>query len=192
MYEPLYGPRRLHVPRLEEQRESGRCLQSSSIGELHACSKDMADNPPTSSSGAPPAANPPLSNAASAGAGPAMSSATMVVTTTQPQPQQRQEPVLRLQLRPQSNVSWDADVVDNEGMGRKSSKRCCIWHKQRAFGESSTESDDGDDGSTSSSSSGGGGSGKAQRPVTKKKNRDNKRVGVRNDGKIPDFQRFHA
>ena len=148
----------------------------------------MADNPSTNSSGAP-AANPPLINAASAGARPAMSSSTTVVVTTttqQQQPQQGQEPVLRLQLRPQSNVSWDTDVVDNEGMGRKSSKRCCIWHKQRAFGESSTESEDGDDGSTSSSSSGGGGSGKAQRPVAKKKSQGP------NDSKVPDFQRFHA
>jgi hypothetical protein len=27
-------------------------------------------------------------------------------------------------------------------MGRKSSKRCCIFHKQRPFGESSTDSSD--------------------------------------------------
>jgi protein phosphatase 1 regulatory subunit 11 len=39
----------------------------------------------------------------------------------------------------------DESVVDNEGMGRKSSKRCCIFHKQRAFGESSTDSSDYED-----------------------------------------------
>jgi len=87
-------------------------------------------------------------------------------------------------------------VVNNEGMGRKSSKRCCIFHKTRAFGESSTESsdDDGggddDDGSTSSSSSGGVG-GNAQRPVARKKG--NKEMGgVGRKPKVPDYQRFHA
>jgi hypothetical protein len=34
----------------------------------------------------------------------------------------------------------DQNVLDNEGMGRKSSKRCCIFHKDRPFGESSTDS----------------------------------------------------
>ncbi|RIA92527.1 phosphatase inhibitor-domain-containing protein [Glomus cerebriforme] len=44
-------------------------------------------------------------------------------------------------------VKWDDAVVDNEGLGRKKSKICCIYHKPRIFGESS------DDGSSSSSSS---------------------------------------
>ena len=39
----------------------------------------------------------------------------------------------------------DESVVDNEGLGKKSSKRCCIFHKQRPFGESSTDSSDDDD-----------------------------------------------
>ncbi|KAL3798396.1 hypothetical protein HJC23_005049 [Cyclotella cryptica] len=100
-------------------------------------------------------------------------------------------PILRLSLRPHPHVTWDEGVVNNEGLGRKSSKRCCIFHKQRAFGESSTESSEdgsGDDGgSTSSSSSGGGGSGKAMRPLAKKKMRG--KVGK---PKVPDYQRFHA
>ena len=39
--------------------------------------------------------------------------------------------------------------MDNEHLGKKSSKCCCIYHKPRAFGESSSESsaDDSDDGS---------------------------------------------
>jgi len=32
--------------------------------------------------------------------------------------------------------------VDNEGAGRKKSKICCIYHKPRAFDESSDESSD--------------------------------------------------
>lgn len=48
-------------------------------------------------------------------------------------------------------VTWDEDVIDNENMGKKSSKGisslkqafklvvCCIYHRPRAFGESSSE-----------------------------------------------------
>ncbi|KAJ5951449.1 uncharacterized protein N7479_009862 [Penicillium vulpinum] len=36
-------------------------------------------------------------------------------------------------------IRWSDDVVDNEGMGRKSSKVCCIYHKARPVGESSSE-----------------------------------------------------
>ncbi|GAO49041.1 hypothetical protein SAICODRAFT_71401 [Saitoella complicata NRRL Y-17804] len=50
-------------------------------------------------------------------------------------------------------VQWDEDVVDNEGLGRKSSKVCCIFHKQRAFGESSSESSSSDSSSSENSDS---------------------------------------
>eukprot|EP00036_Acanthoecidae_sp_10tr_P010414 CAMPEP_0182920036 /NCGR_PEP_ID=MMETSP0105_2-20130417/3168_1 /TAXON_ID=81532 ORGANISM="Acanthoeca-like sp., Strain 10tr" /NCGR_SAMPLE_ID=MMETSP0105_2 /ASSEMBLY_ACC=CAM_ASM_000205 /LENGTH=147 /DNA_ID=CAMNT_0025057355 /DNA_START=284 /DNA_END=727 /DNA_ORIENTATION=+ len=45
-------------------------------------------------------------------------------------------------------IRWAAGTVDNEHLGRKSSKKCCIYHKPRAFGESSDESDfeDGEEG----------------------------------------------
>ncbi|KAF1354894.1 phosphatase inhibitor-domain-containing protein, partial [Delphinella strobiligena] len=39
----------------------------------------------------------------------------------------------------QPRVQWAEDVVDNEGMGKKSSKVCCIYHKPRETGESSSE-----------------------------------------------------
>lgn len=61
---------------------------------------------------------------------------------------------LRLRGGPRSRprVVWDEDVVDNEGLGRKKSKICCIYHRPRRFDESSDEdssgtesgSDDGD------------------------------------------------
>ncbi|KIV84066.1 hypothetical protein PV11_06040 [Exophiala sideris] len=38
-------------------------------------------------------------------------------------------------------ITWAEDVIDNEGLGRKSSKVCCIYHKPREFGESSSEDD---------------------------------------------------
>ncbi|KAJ5691471.1 Type 1 phosphatases regulator ypi1 [Penicillium malachiteum] len=49
---------------------------------------------------------------------------------------------------PARRIRWSEDVVDNEGMGKKSSKVCCIYHKARPVGESSSEessSDSSDD-----------------------------------------------
>ena len=48
---------------------------------------------------------------------------------------------LTLRLRPKKVVNWGEDVVDNELLGRRKSKKCCIFHKQRKFGESSSESE---------------------------------------------------
>lgn len=40
-------------------------------------------------------------------------------------------------------VQWAEDVVDNEFLGRKSSKKCCIFHKRREFGDwSDSDTDD--------------------------------------------------
>ncbi|KAJ2803438.1 Type 1 phosphatases regulator ypi1 [Coemansia guatemalensis] len=49
------------------------------------------------------------------------------------------------------HVRWEEDVVDNEGQGRKSSKVCCIYHRERAVGESDTESSCSSSGSDSDS-----------------------------------------
>ncbi|CAG8464798.1 6668_t:CDS:2 [Cetraspora pellucida] len=38
-------------------------------------------------------------------------------------------------------VKWDENVVDNEGMGKKKSKICCIYHRPRQFDESSSDED---------------------------------------------------
>ncbi|KAI9219955.1 phosphatase inhibitor-domain-containing protein [Blastocladiella britannica] len=40
------------------------------------------------------------------------------------------------------HIVWDESVVDNEGLGRKSSKVCCIFRKQRAWDESDSDSSD--------------------------------------------------
>ncbi|RUP50635.1 phosphatase inhibitor-domain-containing protein [Jimgerdemannia flammicorona] len=59
-----------------------------------------------------------------------------------------------LSARASRKIKWDDKVVDNEGMGKKKSKICCIYHKVRPFGESSDESDsdsDSDSGSDSDS-----------------------------------------
>ncbi|KAJ9217802.1 hypothetical protein DTO166G4_606 [Paecilomyces variotii] len=49
-------------------------------------------------------------------------------------------------------IRWSEDVVDNEGMGKKSSKVCCIYHKSHAVGESSSESESESESDDSSSS----------------------------------------
>lgn len=39
------------------------------------------------------------------------------------------------------HVRWRTDTVDNEFLGRKSSKICCIYHKPKGYDESSSESE---------------------------------------------------
>jgi len=108
----------------------------------------------------------------------ATATATMTMTTDESQAQSNNEEVLRLTLRSRPNVTWDESVVDNEGLGRKSSKRCCIFHKQRAFGESSTDSSDYDSGDNGSN----------KKPMARKK-----KGGTGTDKKkTPDHLRFHA
>jgi len=46
---------------------------------------------------------------------------------------------------PKRRVTWTEETVDNEHMGKKSSKVCCIYHKPHTFGESSSSSDSSDD-----------------------------------------------
>mmetsp|Transcript_5046 Transcript_5046/g.11240 ORF Transcript_5046/g.11240 Transcript_5046/m.11240 type:complete len:143 (-) Transcript_5046:323-751(-) len=113
----------------------------------------------------------PSSTAAGASARgiPPVGSATATMTITAEEPQE----VLRLTLVDRPNVHWDETVINNEGMGRKSSKRCCIFHKQKPFGESSTDSSDYDDDDDD----------------------DNKKIAHKKDigkKKTPDHLRFHA
>ena len=49
-----------------------------------------------------------------------------------------------VEQEPARRVQWEEDTVDNEGLGRKSSKICCVFHPKREFGESEDESDEGD------------------------------------------------
>ena len=76
----------------------------------------------------------------------AQPSATVTITTT-PSDSPRGSGRLRLRgeadpqqdQRSQRRIRWAEDVVNNEGMGKKSSKVCCIYHKPREVGESSSE-----------------------------------------------------
>mmetsp|Transcript_19947 Transcript_19947/g.30191 ORF Transcript_19947/g.30191 Transcript_19947/m.30191 type:complete len:171 (-) Transcript_19947:292-804(-) len=113
-----------------------------------------------------------------------ISAATATTTTTTTN--EDEDEVIPLNLRARGNVRWNEDVIDNEGLGRKSSKRCCIFHKQRSFGESSTDSEnDDDDGSvgSGSSSSSGGPPKKPARKIARPKQQGDK---------VPNFQRYHA
>ncbi|KAL8293025.1 hypothetical protein RQP46_000719 [Phenoliferia psychrophenolica] len=60
--------------------------------------------------------------------------------------------VLRLRGRAinSAKVQWEDDVVDNEFLGRKKSKICCIYHKPKAFDESSDDESDSSCGSNDS------------------------------------------
>ena len=60
---------------------------------------------------------------------------------------------LRLRAEPEESqhVRWAEDVVDNEGMGKKSSKVCCIYHKANEPGDSGSESDSSSSGEGSDS-----------------------------------------
>lgn len=117
--------------------------------------------------------------AAAAAHGANVASAVQSTTITMTESATVAEPeILSLTLRPRPNVRWDEDVVNNEGMGRKSSKRCCIFHKQRKFGESSTDSDYDSDKSGSSETGGADRKGKIARP--------------KKEQEVPDNQRFHA
>lgn len=125
----------------------------------------------------------------------AFSSATVTITQTATATENstNEEDILPLTLRARPQVTWDQNVIDNEGLGRKSSKRCCIFHKQREFGESSTDSSDDNDSddSESSSSSGGGFPSERRRP---KKKKDRRKIARPKQGKqkVPDAQRYHA
>lgn len=43
--------------------------------------------------------------------------------------------------RQKKSVKWTEDTIDNEFAGKRSSKKCCIFHKRRAFGEWSDDED---------------------------------------------------
>ncbi|RVE66563.1 hypothetical protein OJAV_G00108760 [Oryzias javanicus] len=73
---------------------------------------------------------------------------TETVQTSTPTQQQQEGRSLTIKLRKrktEKKVEWSSDTVDNEHLGRRSSKCCCIYEKPRQFGESSSESEGDDD-----------------------------------------------
>ncbi|EQB53708.1 hypothetical protein CGLO_06541 [Colletotrichum gloeosporioides Cg-14] len=72
------------------------------------------------------------------------------------------------------SVRWAEDVVDNEGLGRKSSKVCCIYHRPKGVDESSDESSS-DSSSDSDSDSDDGGRRRIPSADHKGKRKSNKK-----------------
>ncbi|CAN6996816.1 hypothetical protein IGI04_018506 [Brassica rapa subsp. trilocularis] len=74
---------------------------------------------------------------------PSSSSATtsVILETPVSQSQPTERLVLRLN-RKKKKVSWKDGTVDNEFMQKKSSKKCCIFHKQKPFDEDDSEEDE--------------------------------------------------
>ncbi|KAK4141269.1 phosphatase inhibitor-domain-containing protein [Dichotomopilus funicola] len=84
-------------------------------------------------------------------------SQTETTSSTSPQTHAPPQAILRLRgahAPTRRSVQWSSDVVDNEGLGRKKSKVCCIYHRPRGVDESSDESSS--DSSDSDSESDGG------------------------------------
>ncbi|KAK6129635.1 hypothetical protein DH2020_036622 [Rehmannia glutinosa] len=76
---------------------------------------------------------------------PATATATTTVTletasSSQQQPQITDALVLKLKL-PKKKVSWKEGTVDNEFMNKKSSKKCCIFHKEKPFDEDDSDAE---------------------------------------------------
>ncbi|KAL5486230.1 YPI1 [Sanghuangporus weigelae] len=95
---------------------------------------------------------------------PSDGSRTIVLRETQPREEEEEPSVGVLQLRATSRpraqgrpprVTWTEDVVDNEHMGKKKTKICCIFHKQKRYDESSSSDSDSDSDSSDSGSDGG-------------------------------------
>ncbi|XP_023665435.1 E3 ubiquitin-protein ligase PPP1R11 [Brienomyrus brachyistius] len=73
---------------------------------------------------------------------------TETVQADTPPPPQQEGRSLTIKLRKrktEKKVEWSSDTVDNEHLGRRSSKCCCVYEKPRQFGQSSSESEGEDD-----------------------------------------------
>ncbi|XP_048446752.1 protein phosphatase 1 regulatory subunit INH3-like, partial [Pyrus x bretschneideri] len=50
--------------------------------------------------------------------------------------------LLKPNRKKKKQVSWKEGTVDNEFMQKKSSKKCCIFHKQKPFDEDDSDDDE--------------------------------------------------
>ncbi|CAD5122941.1 DgyrCDS11336 [Dimorphilus gyrociliatus] len=78
---------------------------------------------------------------------PTTDSATQTLTVTENETVGGTESTLRLRAKVSDDkkVKWEEGTVDNEHMGKKKSKCCCIYEKPKLFGESSSDDSDGGD-----------------------------------------------
>lgn len=130
-----------------------------------ACSKKDVHNSLTTRPSVSPMAVPnqttihtPATTAAAAGSATAIAQPTSGSQTITQTPSSEPSATLRLRgASPSSSaaaprVQWAESVIDNEHMGKKSSKVCCIYHAPHESGESSS-----DDSSSSSGEDSDGG-----------------------------------
>ncbi|MCJ1414599.1 hypothetical protein MMC32_000926 [Xylographa parallela] len=107
-------------------------------------------------------------------------------TATRSPPRRGPVPIGTLRLRaastPRRGIRWAEDVVDNEGLGRKSSKVCCIYHKPHPVGESSSESSSDDDSSESEPDSEPGRGGAARQTAGAKDSAGSEKQGKHAEG----------
>ncbi|KAF8947089.1 hypothetical protein BGZ47_010334 [Haplosporangium gracile] len=85
-------------------------------------------------------------------------------------------------------VQWDDDVIDNEHLNKKKSKICCIFKKQKEFGESSDESSSESDSDSSGSESDGG---PVSKPGKGKENSNKDEGSCGHDHSDPNHQHHH-
>ena len=50
--------------------------------------------------------------------------------------------IIRFVVRPRVNVSWGVGTIDNETMGKRKSKACCIYNKPHTLDSSSSSDED--------------------------------------------------
>ncbi|KAK9055180.1 hypothetical protein SSX86_026262 [Deinandra increscens subsp. villosa] len=66
---------------------------------------------------------------------------TTTITLENPSPSQTTTVTLTLNPR-KKKVTWKEGTVDNEFLQKKSSKKCCIFHKEKPFDEDSSDDED--------------------------------------------------
>ena len=72
---------------------------------------------------------------------PSVSGNTAVIKP-KPQETETEVNVVRFVVRPRNNVQWQPGTIDNENMGKKKSKICCIYNKPHTLDSSSSSDDD--------------------------------------------------
>mmetsp|Transcript_7802 Transcript_7802/g.6973 ORF Transcript_7802/g.6973 Transcript_7802/m.6973 type:complete len:102 (+) Transcript_7802:37-342(+) len=73
------------------------------------------------------------------------SGSTIVETISPTKNTSENNKVLLLKLKQKKkNIQWSNNVIDNEFMNKKTSKKCCIYHKRKQFGESDSDESDSD------------------------------------------------
>eukprot|EP00892_Ulva_mutabilis_P000605 jgi/Ulvmu1/10545/UM064_0083.1 len=87
-----------------------------------------------------------MNQATSASTEAAAGSSTHTVNYVTIPPSQPEESVgvMHLALAPKrrkKTIKWSDDTVDNEDLGKKKSKKCCVFHARRQFGDWSDDND---------------------------------------------------